>query len=58
MRRFLVLLLVLGMGVVLGRTLDGVTSTAEAGGDQGSSGAPSPPTFPGSIEGSILLCSS
>ena len=39
MRRFLVLLLVLGLGVVIGRMFDGVGSTAVAGGDQGRGGA-------------------
>ncbi len=39
MRRILVLLLAVGVGVVLGRMFDGVTSTAEAGGDQGRGGA-------------------
>ena len=39
MRRFLVLLLVLGVGMVLGRMFDGVGSTAEAGGNQGRGGA-------------------
>ncbi len=39
MRRIFVLLLVLGVGVVLGRMLDGVVSTVEAAGGQGRGGA-------------------
>ena len=35
MPRFLILSLVLGVGVVVGRMFDGVPSTAEAGGGQG-----------------------
>jgi hypothetical protein len=37
MKRFLFLLLALGLGMVLGRNFDGVGSTAEAGGGQGGS---------------------